>query len=93
MTPDDGNLISKIVYSGNSLVKVGDGTLLPIVHVGHSHHPSRTQPLQLTNVLHVPKLQHNLLSVRQLCRDNNCNAVFDLSSVRVKNNTKGDVLL
>ena len=63
------------------------------MHVGHSRLPSKTEPLRLTNVLHVPKLQHNLLSVRQLCQDNNCNVVFDSSSIPVKDNAMGDVLL
>jgi len=93
MMPDDGNLLSKTVYSGDALVKVGDDTVLPVVHVGNTSLASKHRPLTLKNVLHVPKLQHNLLSVRQFCRDNNCTVVFDASSVCVKDNTTGDILL
>jgi len=89
MTPDNG----KSVYSGNTLVKFGNGTLLPIMHIGQYHLPTQTHPLRLSSVLHVPKLQHNLLSARQLYWDNNCSIVFYSSSVRVKDNIVGDVLL
>lgn len=93
MTLDDGKLSSKSIYYGNSLVKIGDGTLLPIAHIGTSCLPSTQHPLSLTRVLHVPKLQHNLLFIRQLCQDNNCIVEFDSSSIRVKDNTSGNVLL
>ena len=93
MTPNDGNLLFKIVYTGNALVKVGDSTLLPVKNVGTTSLASKARPLTLKSVLHVPKLQYNLLSVLQLCRDNNCTIVFDSSSVCVKDNITGDVLL
>ena len=56
MTLDDGKLISKSIYSGNAMVKVGDGTLLSIAHTGTFvlHTPHR--PLMLKHVLHVRKL-------------------------------------
>ena len=65
MTPDDGKLISKSVYSVNTAVKVGDGTVLPVAYTGTSVLLTKHKPLILNNVLHVPQLQHNLLSVRQ----------------------------
>ena len=67
MTPDDGKLLSKSIYSGNAMGKVGDGTLLPIAHTGSFILHTRCRLLTLNNVLHIPKLQHNSLSVRQLC--------------------------
>ena len=66
MTPDDSSLLSKTVYSGSALVKVGDGTLLPVVHVGNTSLISKHRPLTLKNVLHMPKVQLNLLSIRKL---------------------------
>lgn len=92
MTFEDGNLFSKIVYSGNTMVKVGDVTLIPVAHTSASIPPTRHKPLTRKNVLPIPKLQHNLLSVRQLDRDNG-SRVFDSSCVCVKNNTIHDVLL
>jgi len=49
--------------------------------------------LYLSRVLHVPQLNHNFLSVRQLCRDNNYSVIFDSDFVRFKDNTTGEVLL
>jgi len=37
MTPNDGKLLSKSIYSGSSPVKVGNETLLPIKHIGQSY--------------------------------------------------------
>ena len=70
-------------YSGFSLVKVGNGSLLPISHVGHTTLSTPHKPLCLRNVLHVPQLCHNLLSNRNLCRDNKCRVVFDSNFVRL----------
>ena len=74
------------------MVKVGDGTLLPMTHTDTSVLPTHHKSLTLTNVLHVHQLHYNLLSVRQLCRDNDYYVVFASSSVHVKDNTMGDVL-
>ena len=93
MTPDDSKLLIKSVYSGTSLVKVGNETLLPIKHTGHSVITILVKPLRLSRVLHVPQLSHNLLSVRQLCRDNNCCVVFDFDSVLFKDKATSNVLL
>ena len=51
------------------------------------------KPLRLTRVLHVPQLSHKLLSVRQLCHDNNCSVIFDSDFDHFKDNTMGEVLL
>ena len=56
MTSDDGKLLSKSVYSGNKMVKVGDGNRIFVVHTDTSGLSSRTKPLTLKNVLHVFKL-------------------------------------
>ena len=95
MTPDDGKLLTKFVYSGTIPVKLGNGHLLPIKHVDHSVITTPVKPLRLSLTLHVPQLSHNLLSVRQLGRDNNCYVVFDSNSnfFFFKDKTTGEVLL
>ena len=70
-----------------------NGSLLPIKHIGSLSVPAVAKPLVLKSVLHVPSLKHNLLSVKQLYQDNNCIVVFDDSSVYVKDNTSGNILL
>ena len=53
------NLMISCSDSSNTMVKVGDGNLLPVAHTSTFGLPTRHKPLTLTNVLHVPKLQHN----------------------------------
>jgi len=94
MTPDEGTLLSKTLYSGSSLVNVGNGTLLPMSNFGNLKLGTSSRPLCLRSVLHVPQLHHNLMSsVKQVCRDNNFNVTFNDSCVRSKDNTMGKVLL
>lgn len=54
---------------------------------------SPSGPLNLTSILHVLQLHHNLMSVVQVCLDNNCNVIFNDSCVCLKDNTTGEVLL
>jgi len=72
MTLDEGNSLSKTPYSGSSLVKVGNGTLLPISSVGNLKLGTPSRPLRVNSILHVPQLRHSLMSFKQMCRDNNC---------------------
>ena len=58
---------------GNKKVRVADGSLSSIAGKG-SIKISGT--IELKNVLHVPKLSCNLLSVSKLTKDSNCCAVF-----------------
>lgn len=84
MTPSEAILTSKSPYQGNTNVIVGNGATLPISHVGQAHLKTSTNPLLLNNVLYVPNLKYNLLSIQQLCSDNNCTINFDASSIYVK---------
>jgi len=59
------------------MVKVGDGTLLPIAHIDIFILPTKHRPLNVTSVLYVSKFQHNLPSARELCGNNNCNVVVE----------------
>lgn len=89
MTPHEGNFSNITTYKGLNRVVVGDGTALPIKHVGKINIETPSRPLALTSVCHVPKLQHNLISVHKLCQENNCIVSFDDSSVCVKDKTTG----
>ena len=59
--------------SGSNKVKVADGSLSSIIGKGSIN---LSKDLNLKNVLHVPKLSSNLLSVHKLCKDSNCHADF-----------------
>ena len=56
MTLGDDKLLSKSLYSGTSLIKVGNGILLPIKHVGYSSVLTPFKPLHLSRVIRVPNL-------------------------------------
>lgn len=93
MTPSKGNFIQKNPYTGSDHVLVGNGTLLNIENIGYAQLPSTSRPLHLQSIFHVPQLRHNLISVKKLCRDNNCKVDFDDSSVCVKDKVTGKPLL
>jgi len=92
MTPSVYILSAKLPYNGSAFVIVGNGTRLPICHFGQVHLPTSTLPLTLENVLYVPQLKYNLLSV-QLRTDNNCEVSFDFSIVHVNNKSMAATLL
>jgi hypothetical protein len=63
--------------SSHSFITVRNGQNLPITCHGKSILPTLVSNFPLHNVLVVPKLVHNLISVRQFTRDNNCSITFD----------------
>ena len=83
MSSSDGILLSRHPFSHSS-ISVGNGQTIPISCRGESilHTPESNFPLN--NVLVVPSLLHNLLSVRQFTRDNNCSIEFDALGFSVK---------
>lgn len=58
-------------YQGNDNLHVGDGKGFPILHIGSSRIFSPNKTFQLTNILHVPHITKQLLSVQKFCLDNN----------------------
>ncbi|GKU93013.1 hypothetical protein SLEP1_g6653 [Rubroshorea leprosula] len=74
MTADPGKLYIKRPYHGNQRVFTGDGTPLQISHTGNSS----IGPLKLNDILVVPNLKKNLISVSKFTDDNPC--IFELSS-------------
>jgi hypothetical protein len=79
-----GNLSSLSLTSTNSRIIVGNGTSLPITHIGSAAFPSTSRPLSLNNVLVSPHLRHNLVSVKTLTRDNSITVEFDALGFSVK---------
>lgn len=59
-------------YAGNGQVYVADGNSLPIKSTGDGILPTPSCPLLLKNILHVPGIKENLLSIAKITRDNNC---------------------
>jgi hypothetical protein len=72
---------------------VGNGARLPVTRAVDTIIPASSQPLHLRNVLVSPFLVKNLVSVRQLTRDNNISIEFDPSGFSIKDlNTKVETL-
>ncbi|KAI5328681.1 hypothetical protein L3X38_028078 [Prunus dulcis] len=78
MTPNLSVLENATPYDQDDKIIVSNGEGLPIQHIGHANIPiTSSQSLLLPNVLHVPHLSADLLSIYKLCHDNNCIVTFD----------------
>lgn len=94
MTNDFSNFtINPSEYTGEDQVRVGDGSALPIQHIGNSTLSTSHGNLILRNLLHVPLITKNLLSVRQFCEDNSVYFEFHSSFFCVKDLHTGTILL
>ncbi|KAM1608415.1 hypothetical protein EV1_020385 [Malus domestica] len=93
ITNDISNISSPTPYRGEDKVYIGDGKGLTITNVGSSflHTPSATFKLQ--HVLHVPQMQHNLLSAYQFLKDNYCSLTLNSDGSFVKDRSTGKTLL
>ena len=56
-------------YNGDQMVKLADGSFTPIAGFGTVW---LTAAFYLSNVLHVPKLSCNMLSINKVTADQNC---------------------
>jgi hypothetical protein len=57
-------------YHGKDQVQVSNGPGLSILHVGHSRLSGPMHSLALKNIIHVPNISNNLLSVHRIVSDN-----------------------
>ena len=57
-------------YHGSNQIRVGNGQGLRILHIGSATLPSSSHNFQLSSLLHVPKIDKNLISVNQFTREN-----------------------
>jgi histone deacetylase 1/2 len=70
-TNDLDKLTMKEHYQGKDQVHAANGQGMRITHIGHASIPSSSHTLHLRNILHVPKITRNLLSVKKFTYDNN----------------------
>nr|XP_020170032.1 uncharacterized protein LOC109755549 [Aegilops tauschii subsp. strangulata] len=78
------NLASFTPVTTDRRIIVGDGSTLPITHVGHTSFPSNSMPITLSNILLSPHLIKNLVFVRCLTRENPVTVEFDEPGFCVK---------
>ncbi|XP_012845859.1 PREDICTED: uncharacterized protein LOC105965858 [Erythranthe guttata] len=84
MAPHSGNF-NFVFNPGCNFPKhvvVGNGSTLPITHIGHTILP--TSPFRLTNVYVTPNIVKHLISVQKFTRDNSCSVEFDSFGFSVK---------
>jgi hypothetical protein len=85
-------LFSSHSYKGNETVHIGNGTSLSIAHKGTAIIHTPFKSLVLRNVLHVPAITKNLLSISQLILDKNVIVEFSSHSCFIKDQATHRIL-
>lgn len=70
VTRDLQNLSMYSDYDVGDELLVGNGTGLTIANSGSITLATKSKPLQLNNVLHVPAIRNNLISISKLYQNN-----------------------
>ncbi|KAL4302493.1 hypothetical protein GQ457_10G000020 [Hibiscus cannabinus] len=93
ITNDFNNLQSDSAYPGTGNIQVGNGNTLPIKCSGQSSLLSGSKSLSLRNLLFVPGITKNLLSVSKFTQDNSVSVEFFPKHCQVKDLATRQVLL
>lgn len=93
ITSDLDQLTMREKYHCKEQVQVANGLGLSITHVGQSCISTPARKLNLSNVLHVPKVSKNLLLVHRLTNGNNVFFEFHLDHFVVKDRVMRSTLL
>lgn len=89
------NLSTRSEYGGENQIYAANGSSFLILHYGSSF-PSCTMPsksLILNNLLHIPSITKNLISVSQFAKDNDVFSEFHPKFCYVKDRVSGQILL
>ncbi|KAL0534316.1 hypothetical protein IC582_028606 [Cucumis melo] len=90
------NLSTRFEYGGGNQIYAANGSGLPTTHYGSMSFNSSTLPFKLftlNNLLHVPSITKNLISVSQFVKDNHVFFEFHPTLCYVKDLDTGQVLL
>ena len=93
MTRTKGMLTNLRNYSGSDSVLIGDGSALPIIGIGDSNIKQKNKILPLPDVLLVPHLKKNLLSVSQLTTQLPVNCEFTNVDFCIKERQSGQPVI
>jgi transposase InsO family protein len=93
MTTDLSKLTINSEYDGTDEVVIGDGSGLPVSHIGSLSIASPNRVFQLRNTLCVPTIQKNLISVHHFTKHNNVYIEFHPTYFLVKDRITGATLL
>ncbi|KAL4318412.1 hypothetical protein GQ457_18G004600 [Hibiscus cannabinus] len=93
VTRDASNVAQGTDYAGPGKLIVGNGSSLDICQTGQSALVATDRLLIINDLLHVPDVTKNLLSVSKLARDNGLFFEFHAHCCSVRDETLGAVLL
>ena len=93
LTLNFNNLNAHTPFASLDKVVIGNGNCLNISNIGYSTILSVSQSLNLKNILHVPQLTTNLISVNKLCTDNNVTVEFFTNGFVMKDQASKKALL
>jgi histone deacetylase 1/2 len=93
ITAHAANLTNQTSYEGADTVQVGNGSGLVIKNTGTSTLYFDHASFTLKHILHCPNASANLLSINQLCLDNDCYFVLTATNFYVKDNKTNRILL
>ena len=79
-------------YKGSKQVTVGNGQNLPINHIGNTSLSTKYHNFLLKDVLHVPRIAMNLLSIYKFCLHNNCSCHFDANKLTIQDVPTGRII-
>ena len=92
ITSNENSLTTISDYSGKSKLALGDGSALSISHIGHGSLPS-SKPLKLRNILLVPSITKNLISISKFTLENHVIVECDYDCCYVKDKQTKEILL
>lgn len=93
LTSDVSLLNNLQPYTSEEQVMLGNGFFVPIIQSGSGTLPIGGHTLVLSNLLHVPSLNKNLLSVKQFCLDNTITVAFLPNSFGIKDMSMETLIL
>ncbi|PKU64810.1 Retrovirus-related Pol polyprotein from transposon TNT 1-94 [Dendrobium catenatum] len=93
MTKSLDNLSIATPYNGSDSITIGDGSSVSIANQGNGLLPTPSRKINLSNILHSPFLNYNLLSISKLTKDNNLAIIFDPSGFRFKDLKTQQIIL
>ena len=83
LTANLNNLSVQSQYKGSEQFIVGNGQNLPINHIGNTSLSTKYHNFLLKDVLHVPRIAMNLLSIHKFCLHNNCSCLFHANKLTI----------
>ncbi|KAA8523596.1 hypothetical protein F0562_010019 [Nyssa sinensis] len=92
ITADLANLNFPVEYQGDDNITIANGQALDISHSGQSSIHANDHTFILNNVLCVPSMATNLLSVHQFCKDNHCRFIFDSEMFQIQDKATKQLL-